>query len=174
VRAEPPVVSNAGPLIVLAKLNLLHLLRELYGYVSIPRSVYDEVVHEGIRQGHEDARRLLLFFQQAQWNPDEGNETATPSSLREALLDQGERDTITLALTLEDPLILMDEIVGRRIAREQGLRVRGTLGVLIEAYQRGVIGEDDLRAHFAEIATRRDIWINGDLVERLLQQLFSR
>jgi len=33
--ASVPVVSNAGPLMVLAKLNLLHLLKVLYGYVHI-------------------------------------------------------------------------------------------------------------------------------------------
>jgi len=36
---SPSVVSNAGPLMALAKLNLLHLLKALYGYVHIPRSV---------------------------------------------------------------------------------------------------------------------------------------
>jgi predicted nucleic acid-binding protein len=33
------VVSNAGPLMALSKLNLLHLLKELYGFVHVPRSV---------------------------------------------------------------------------------------------------------------------------------------
>ena len=34
-----PVVSNAGPLMVLAKLNVLHLLKQPYGRVHFPRSV---------------------------------------------------------------------------------------------------------------------------------------
>ncbi len=36
------VVADAGPLMVLAKLNLLHLLKQLYGQVQFPRSVYEE------------------------------------------------------------------------------------------------------------------------------------
>ena len=36
-----PVVSNAGPLVAMAKLSLLHLLKELYGRVYFSRSVYD-------------------------------------------------------------------------------------------------------------------------------------
>ena len=52
-----PVVSDAGPLVALAKLNLLHLLTELYGRVYFARSVYDEAVIEGMRLGHEDARK---------------------------------------------------------------------------------------------------------------------
>ena len=43
------VITNAGPLVALAKLNLLHLLKQLYGRVQFPRSVYEEVVIEGIR-----------------------------------------------------------------------------------------------------------------------------
>ena len=58
------VVSNSGPLMALAKLNLLHLLKELYGYVSYSRSVYEETVIEGIRHGHEDARTSRFFLEQ--------------------------------------------------------------------------------------------------------------
>jgi len=32
------VVSNAGPLMVFSKLNILHLLKELYGQVEFPFS----------------------------------------------------------------------------------------------------------------------------------------
>ncbi|MEA3437378.1 MAG: hypothetical protein U9R43_12990 [Thermodesulfobacteriota bacterium] len=39
------VVSNAGPLIVFSKLNVLHLLKELYGRVEFPFSVYRETVN---------------------------------------------------------------------------------------------------------------------------------
>jgi predicted nucleic acid-binding protein len=43
------VVSNAGPLMVFSKLNALHLLKELYGQVEFPLSVYIETVSIGIR-----------------------------------------------------------------------------------------------------------------------------
>lgn len=62
---DAPVVINAGPLMVLAKLNLLHLLKELYGRVHFARSVYDEAVIEGMRQGYEDARTFSSFS--ARW-----------------------------------------------------------------------------------------------------------
>ena len=40
----PRVVSNAGPLMVLAKLNVLHLLKQLYGRVHFSQSVYDGTI----------------------------------------------------------------------------------------------------------------------------------
>ncbi len=41
------VVTNAGPLIYLSLLGRLDLLRELFGSVSVPDAVYQEVVVEG-------------------------------------------------------------------------------------------------------------------------------
>ena len=55
------VVSNAGPFMVLAKLNLLYLLKGLYGRVYFSNSVYDELVTEGIQQGYQDAYTFRWF-----------------------------------------------------------------------------------------------------------------
>jgi predicted nucleic acid-binding protein len=156
-----------------AKLNLLHLLKALYGRVYFARSVYDETVVEGMRQGHEDARTLHLFLDQMGWHPDEVGPADMPSELREAHLDQGEMDTLALAERLHSGLVLMDETVGRQTARERGLAVRGSLGVLVEAYQRGLIEADQLRLYFEEMARRQDIWINPALVERLLTEVLQ-
>jgi len=64
------VVSNAGPLMVLSKLHVLHLLPALYGRVHIVQSVYDEVATVGIREGYQDAHTLSLFLDQIQWLPE--------------------------------------------------------------------------------------------------------
>ena len=169
--AGSAVVSNAGPLMALAKLNLLHLLRELYGRVYFARSVYDEMVVEGMRQGHEDARTLHLFLDQTEWHPEEVDTGDISTGLREARLDRGERDTLALAERLHSALVLMDETVGRQTARERGLTVRGSLGVLVEAYQQGLIQADQLRLYFEEMVRRQDIWINPALAERLLREV---
>ncbi len=48
-----PVVTNAGPLMVFSKLNLLHLLKELYGRVHFSKSVYDEVVFNRVNTSQQ-------------------------------------------------------------------------------------------------------------------------
>jgi len=49
------VVSNAGPLIHLSKIGLLHLLKKLYAEVVIPAKVKIEVVDQGKKRGFPDA-----------------------------------------------------------------------------------------------------------------------
>jgi predicted nucleic acid-binding protein len=167
------VVSNAGPLMALAKLNLLHLLKDLYGRVRIPSAVYDEIVTVGLQRGYQDARTLYIFLNQVGWKPEQVAPAAISARLSEAAIDHGEREALALAITLDHVLLLMDEMAGRALARREGIAVRGTLGVLNEAYQRRLIREDQLRLYFAEIARRQDIWIRSDVVERLLREILG-
>ena len=159
------VVTNAGPLMALAKLNLLHLLKDLYGKVQFTRSVYDEVVVQGMRQGFEDAHVLQQFLHQEGWEPTVV--TNMPPLLASAHLDLGEQDSLALAFALKG-LLLMDEERGRDITHQLGVMVRGTLGILIQAYRANLISADQLRFHFSELERRTDIWISPALCRRLL------
>ena len=67
--------------------------------------------------------------------------STVPLSVRSARLDLGEMESLALALELRPELVLMDEQMGRRTARELGLRVTGILGVLLIAKERGCITE---------------------------------
>lgn len=67
----------------------------------------------------------------------------------------------------------MDEEAGREAARQRGVAVRGTLGILIEAYRRELITADRLRLYFAQIEERTDIWISPTLARRLLQEVLG-
>lgn len=107
-----PVVANAGPLMALAKLNLLHLLKQLYDQVLLSRTVYEEVVVEGMQRGFEDAHTLQLFLKQEGWQPTEVKDL--PGDLATLHLDRGKRESIALALAL-DSLLLIDEERGREV-----------------------------------------------------------
>ena len=50
-----------------------------------------------------------------------------------AIIDSGEASAIALALELDDCLLIMDDLKGRVLAEELGIRVTGTFGVIIEA-----------------------------------------
>ena len=54
-------------------------------------------------------------------------------------LDAGEAEVIALTQTCKDAVALIDEKKGRRLSREHGLSVVGTLGILLRAKRRGLI-----------------------------------
>lgn len=162
-------VSNAGPLLVLSKLNLLHLLRQCYGSVLIPQAVYTETVVQGLRSGCADAHVLRAFLEQVGWTPVT---VEVPTYIAVLLLDRGEQEGLSLAL-MHHALLLMDEERGRSAAREMGLTIRGTLGILIEAYRREFITAEQLRFYFEQVARRDDVWISPTLCKRLLDEILG-
>jgi predicted nucleic acid-binding protein len=61
-------------------------------------------------------------------------------------LGTGERAAITLALSLQADLILIDERKGTSVALRKGFAVTGTLGILRLAAQRGLVDLADTLA----------------------------
>lgn len=107
------------------------------------------------------------------WEPQNMGSIEIHPNLSQARLDRDERDTLALAVGMGSELVLVDEAEARRVARAHGLAVCGSLGILIEAHRRGLLGVDQLRLVFAEIVRRQDIWINPALVERLLRDVLG-
>lgn len=72
------VVSNASPLIILARAHQLALLRGFFGEVSIPRTVYEEVTTAGAGlPGAEEVRAAAwIVVRPDPSNPDEAAKRA--------------------------------------------------------------------------------------------------
>jgi predicted nucleic acid-binding protein len=81
-------------------------------------------------------------------------------------LHRGETDALFLARELRADVLLMDELDGRTVARQFGLTVIGTLGVLDLAAARGLLDFRDawqrLRATSFRVAPR----LMADLLAR--------
>jgi uncharacterized protein len=162
------VVTNAGPLVTFAKLNALHLFKDLYDTILIPQAVYQEAVIQGKQYGFQHAQRLSIFLQQQQWPAIQVERLS--EDIETAKLDRGEKEAIALALS-RAALLLIDEERGRDVARQQRIPVRGSLGVLIDAYRQHLLSADLLKLHIAEIRQRSDIWISPTLCDKVLQEL---
>jgi predicted nucleic acid-binding protein len=57
----------------------------------------------------------------------------------ESELDAGEASAIVLSIELDNPLLILDDLKGRRMAERLGLRYSGTFGLLLKAKQMGII-----------------------------------
>lgn len=155
----------------LGKLNRLELLVDLYSEVRIPRTVYDEVVTRGLIRGAPDAFTVRLFWQRQAWPivdiPEANLATYKPT----VTLHRGEIELLAFAQMLNDPLVLLDDEVARTEARRLGLRLRGTLGILVQAYRRGFLSFSQVELLIHEIAARPDIWISAKLCQQVLDSL---
>lgn len=144
------VVSNAGPLIALARIERLDLLVAVYGEVVIPPTVYREVSHENLPGGAIVAR--------AEWLQVRHVDNQTAVQRLRFWLDAGESEAIVLAQQLGSAL-LMDERRGGGIATALGRRVTDTIGTLIAAKQRGFVSSvtpllDALITHGVRLSPR--------------------
>lgn len=166
------VVTNTGPLIVLAKLNHLHLLGALYERVVVPQAVYYEAVVHGQARGYSDASLIESFLRGKGWVPEVP--ASVPAELQtDVRLGQGERQAIALAQERQ-ALLLMDEVYARSVAERMGLRTVGSLGILVAAYRRGLLTADVLELLLVTIEARKDIWVHPRLCERVRREVLNR
>ncbi len=126
------VVVNATPVIALALINQLDLLRRLYGEALIPPAVRAEVLAGG------PGSPGFVELQRAEWIRVTDLQDPRRADLLSDL-DRGEAEVIALAQELNATLVIVDERLARRHVRRLGLKLTGTLGVLLKAKERGLI-----------------------------------
>lgn len=126
------VVSNASVLIALAKLGMLDLLEKLFGAIIVPVVVFMEVTYDIKKPGAKILRKT-------EWiTAMEPSDKALVNALLD-VLDEGEANAIALAREINADLVLLDEKEARRVAKRLGLRIVGTLGILILAKRKGYL-----------------------------------
>ncbi len=154
-------VSNSSPLLNLAVIGKLDLLRHVFGAVTIPEAVWRELVLDGAGQPGAAEIEKASWIRRA---------TVRNEHLVRALrqeLDAGESEAIALALEVEDALLLMDERLGRETARHLGIRHLGLVGVLVEAKRRRFI--DAVRPCLEELRDRAGFRLGENVWSRVLR-----
>ena len=152
------IVINASPLIALGKMGLLELARELPMVFVTPAEVKHEL-DAGVRSGH------LIEF--PEWVEVRKLSLPIDRSIFDRL-DSGEAAVIQLALEIGVDTVCLDEIKGRRIAKELGLSVTGSLGILGKAKKLGMVNEVK---PVILTAIQKGIYYDNQLVERFLREM---
>ena len=122
------VVVNAGPLMTLGKLGLVHLLHSLYGSVLIPTAVHKEVVTQGLKLGRPNAYATQLAIVRRELAVIEVDDADLSQEVQELPIGAGEKQVIQLGLTESADWVLLDDLLAREEAQELGLNVKGALG----------------------------------------------
>ena len=116
-------VTNSTCLIGLERIERLDILPQVFDTVFAPPAVAKEV------QASLDWLRVKAV--------------ANPSvvTVLRTQMDQGEAEAIALALELSDVLLILDDKKARRVAQQMGMKVIGTVGMLLRVKRQGVIAE---------------------------------
>ena len=127
----PPVI-DASPLIFLTKADYLHLLQLTYPTVFVPQVVATEI------QQYGEADPAFQAVQTTDWllvieTPP------IPPTIQVCNLDPGESAVLAWAEQQPGTEAILDDLAGRRCAQQLGIPVRGTLGLVLAAKQRGQI-----------------------------------
>jgi len=152
------VVSNSTPLIALAKINRLDLLKEYFGEIFIPEEVYDEVVRRG--EGMPGAVEVA----RSEWIKEKNVQNRFAVESLSLTLDKGEAEAIVLSKE-KDALLLIDDGDGRRTAELLGLKITGTVGIILLASHDGKL---DLKTTLDDLMA-----VGFRLSEREYKQILS-
>lgn len=131
------VIADAGPLIALAGIDQLGLLRQLFARITIVETVRDEC----FAKPGCDAGRIGVAIAEG-WliveTPPKASSPLSPS------LGMGESDSIRLAMEKpDDALLIVDDRLARRYALKQGLHIIGTVRLLDLAEQHGLMASSE-------------------------------
>src|SRR5919202_2873 len=106
---ETLVIVNTSPLLYLYQVNCLELLQQLYGTITVPPAVPQEL-ETGKRQGVDVPEVNSIEWIQIR--------PVASATIIPAVIDLGQGEAEVIALGLENPgsLLILDDSLARRIA----------------------------------------------------------
>ncbi|HUT81269.1 MAG TPA: DUF3368 domain-containing protein [Candidatus Bathyarchaeia archaeon] len=122
------VVTNATPLIYLAKIGKLFLLKKIFGTVLIPEEVRMEVIDKGKQLGEADAYIVEQGIEEGWIKVEKVKNYSLPM-----MLHAGEEAVIALAKEMKIKEVIIDEVTARTAAKIAGLNPKGTVYILLKA-----------------------------------------
>ena len=152
------VIVNSTPVIGLANIGKLDVLRQMYGTITIPQAVFDEIKSPSV-QRQVNANRDWIRVEQIN--------DASQKQMYRAKLHAGEVEVMILAQEKKADLVILDDNAAKKTAKFLGLRVIGTLGILVLAKKRGFIKEV---SPVLDALKRDGFFVSDDLCDLVLRQ----
>jgi predicted nucleic acid-binding protein len=162
--AWPVAICDAGPLIHLAEIGCLDLLRDFQA-VLIPEQVREEVARH-----RPDA--LAASVLSVRYVPVEVSADPHFKALVKAFsLDSGEQAALSLMVHDPKALLLTDDAAARLAAKALGLRSQGSLGVLLRAMRLGRRTKATVLAALRDIPSRSTLHIRANLLNDVIEEV---
>ncbi|MCU0547784.1 MAG: DUF3368 domain-containing protein [Leptolyngbya sp. Prado105] len=129
------IVSNTSPLSNLAVIGELSLLQTLYPTIFIPPIVQIELMRL------QEIQPIISTSITSGWLQVQSPNNLPLLQTLNQTLDPGEAAAIALAIELNVDRLLIDERLGRSIATQHGIKMRGIIGILVNAKAQKLIPE---------------------------------
>ncbi len=159
-----PVVSNTSPILNLAIIGRLDLLRMQFDVVLIPAQVRAELKLDTEFAGVAVMRRAM----EDGWLREVQFKDADLYRVLSLELDAGESAAIALAMEQKIGTILLDESDGRSKAKAMGLRPVGVLGILLRAKRDGSL--KSIKAAVEALRKDAGFFVDEHLYESVLKE----
>lgn len=158
------VICNASPLIALSNISQINLLKDLFQKIIIPQAVYEEVVDEGKdRPGALEVKNAV-----GKWIEVYKVKNLNEVKALRAILDKGESEVIVLAQEINADLLILDNKGPRIFAKHLGLKITGTIGILLLAHEKGFLNNPMLK--ILELR-EKGFYISDKVLEETKKQL---
>jgi predicted nucleic acid-binding protein len=158
------VICDAGPLIHLDELSALDLLTD-FSAVFVPQEVWAEVERHRAEALSRADINLLQTTVHVEADP------AVDTLIQTLSLGSGEQAAIRLARQRPNAILLTDDAAARLAAEGLGLRVHGTLGILIRAVRRGQRTSQAVIGLVESLPTQSSLHIRAEFLADVLNQL---
>jgi predicted nucleic acid-binding protein len=155
------IVINTSPLMaIVAAFGDLTILRSLYDEVFVTFEVCQEIIQGG------SAQFAVTEFNRANWLIKQSKSINIAPLLLQSL-DLGEASVIQFALNDGIKTVCIDDNIGRKIARSNGLNLIGSLGILLKAKQNdnSISVKDAINNMLAH-----EIWLSQNIIDVVLKQ----
>ena len=148
------ILLDSSTLIALAKIGELHILKDIFGMVSITNVVREEVLRGDFPETGFLKAAMDEWIEVISYEGD-------ASELRKYGLGLGEASLLLVA-RYEDRLVL-DDTNARRFAKSEGLRFTGLIGLLVAAVKTKRLKREKGMEVLNKLA-RSDFRISSDLL----------
>jgi uncharacterized protein len=157
------VVSDSSPLVILSKIGCFDLLNRLFAKLYVSAEVHHEVVISGVGLAGAFEVAKAEWIEVKKLQDQKGLSTAR----EKYSLGDGELSTILLAKKIQADAVLLDDFNARKLARTEGLQVRGSVGLVETFYMQGYLA--NLSVAFRQLLEHS--YIDRRLLDLRLQAL---
>jgi predicted nucleic acid-binding protein len=137
----------------------MYYIETLFSEIFMTEAVLEEIMVKAYNR--EDEKKLIETIR-----TEKVRDPFAVKTLQTGL-GKGESECIVLAKEIDADFVILDDKNARKIAEFLGLKVIGTLGILVLAHKKGILR--NLKSVIDEMR-EKNFWIDNKLYKRILEE----